>query len=91
MIPTFRPGNDVVTYVDDRGRAHTALVTHWYGNSASASCNLVYLDVTIRDVRGLKPIQLDNIRAFDGLSRSRTNYWIPFTPKVDVDQVVVPT
>ena len=78
MLLTFRPGDDVVCFVDERGNPHTALVTHWFGKSLTSACNLIYLDQSVRDARGLKPIQLDNIRAFDGLNRTRTSYWRPY-------------
>lgn len=77
MLVTYNPG-DVVCYVDQQGRAHKALVTHWIGKQPDSSCNLVYLDPNVRDVYGLHPTPVCNVRAYDGLSRTRTHYWIAY-------------
>ena len=69
----FRPG-DRVTYVDEKGQAHAALVKSWMGASEHAACDLSYVDDAEQDGSGL-------VRSVRSVSRGNSQmpcpYWLP--------------
>ena len=70
----FRPG-DRVTYVDEAGKSHAALVKVWWGSDEHSACNLAYVDESERDSYG--PI-LRNVGSVSrGNGQTPGRYWQP--------------
>jgi len=78
-ILSFKPG-DRVTYVDEKGRPHAALVTQWWGESEHSACNLTYVDP-------LAPG--DGVEYVSSVSRGPAGapgrYWLPDGEPVGLD------
>lgn len=75
MLLSYIPG-DVVTYIDERGRPHAALVTCWWGAHEQAACNLVYIDETVPgDSFGAQRVAVASVSR--GPTGAPGRYWQP--------------
>ena len=84
---SFRPG-DRVTYVDEAGVAHAALVKKWWGADKHAGCNLAYVDESESDSYGPLLRNVGSVSSHDGSSPGR--YWQPADEPVTAEAAPIP-
>lgn len=83
----FRPG-DRVTYVDEAGVPHAALVKVWWGSDEHSTCNLAYVDESESDSYGPLLRNVGSVSSHDGSSPGR--YWQPADEPVTAEAAPIP-